>query len=52
MEVPVGEGAMSLEVSLLQHTFVPLKSEVKKSTDGYVVHRLLGALTDGLLAPM
>jgi len=43
---------VSLEVSILQHIFVPLEPEVKKSVDGYVVHRLLGAVTDGLVAPM
>jgi hypothetical protein len=35
--------AMSLVVSI-HHTSVPLEPEVKKSTDGYVVHRLLGAV--------
>ena len=34
----------------VQHTSVPEEPEVKKCTDGCAVHRLLGAVIDGLVA--
>jgi hypothetical protein len=49
-EVPVKRSVMPLEVSYKQgslylyRTSVPEKREVNKNTNGYVVHRVLGAM--------